>query len=115
MRERLTELLAKIRNFLSGRPDGDDQDGEASKHDPSIEFRPLSPPQAAALGADTALVCPVTRQSLQTGSVLLYLCRDCNTSYSAEGWDFLKKMDKGRCCNCRHVGSVVPFHGGSSR
>ena len=81
--------------------------------DPDIDFRSLSPPQVAALGADTALVCPVTRKSLQKGEHL-YLCRNCNTAYSAEGWNFLRETDKGRCCHCRQQGSVLPFQEGEA-
>jgi hypothetical protein len=79
--------------------------------DPDITFRSLSPPQAAALGADAALVCPVTRKSLRTSDGF-YLCGYCNTAYSSEGWDFLRETDKGRCCHCRQSGSVLPFHEG---
>lgn len=80
---------------------------------PDIDFRSLSPNQAAALGQDTALVCPVTRQTLQRGDAL-FLCRSCNTTFSAEGWNFLRETDKGRCCQCRHIGSVIPFREGET-
>lgn len=109
MWERLIELLTKIGILSSDaateeRPEPETADDE----NPEIDFRSLNPPQAAAIGIDTALVCPVTRASLKKGS-LFYVCRDCNTAYSAEGWAFLRETDKGRCCNCRHTGSVVPF------
>ena len=112
MWERLTELLVKMGILSRDLPVEAEPVAEAPD-DPNIEFRSLDPKQAAALGADTALICPVTRKSLRRGS-LFYLCRDCNTAYSVEGWEFLRRTDKGRCCNCRHIGSVVPFHGGGS-
>jgi hypothetical protein len=104
----LEALLARIgllpaTTEVVSRPDAPD--------DPDIAFRSLSPPQAAALGADTALVCPVTRKALRKSDGL-YLCNYCNTAYSAEGWDFLRETDKGRCCHCRQSGSVRPFREG---
>lgn len=108
MWERLTELLTRI-GILSDAAPQETKGVVERPDDPDIEFRSLNPPQAAAVGIDTAMICPVTRQSLQKGS-LLYLCRNCNTAYSAEGWAFLRETDKGRCCHCRHVGSVVPFY-----
>jgi hypothetical protein len=112
MRERLTALLTRM-GLLRDNTLQSSRDAAELPDDPNVEFRSLSPPQAAALGIDTALVCPVTRQSLQTGS-FLYLCRNCNTAYSAEGWDFLRETDKGRCCHCRQVGTVVPFREGET-
>ena len=110
---RLIALLSKLgiisRDLpLEDRPTAEEPD------DPRIEFRTLNPPQAAALGSDTALVCPVTRKSLQKGSSL-YVCRECNTAYSIEGWEFLRQTDKGRCCNCRRIGSVMRFQEGRPR
>jgi hypothetical protein len=118
MRERLaamvTELLTRI-GLLPEEPAPQAREALESTREAEIEFWPLSPQQAAALGSDTALVCPVTRQSL-TNDAPLYLCRDCNTAYSAEGWLFLRETDKGRCCQCRHIGSVLPYRdGGDAR
>ena len=110
MWERLTELWARIGFRRGGTSAAPDLAAERAD-DADIEFRSLSPAQAAALGADTGLLCPVTRLPLQKGS-FLYLCRDCNTAYSAEGWDFLRKTDRGRCCHCRHTDSVVPLREG---
>jgi hypothetical protein len=111
MWERLIEFLSRL-GFEVGDPAKEKGKETESQHDPNIEFRSLDPKQAAALGLDTELVCPVTRKPLLKGT-RFYVCRDCNTAYSVEGWDFLKQTDKGRCCNCRHIGSVV-FHGGES-
>lgn len=110
MWERLAALLRRL-DLLPEETLKKEERGRAGPDDPEIDFRSLNPPQAAALGTDTALICPVTRQSLEKGG-LLYLCQDCNTAYSAEGWDFLREMDKGRCCNCRSIGTVFPFHEG---
>jgi hypothetical protein len=112
MWRRLTELLARI-GILSRDLPLEDEPVVDGPDDPEIQFRSLNPPRTDAIGDDNALVCPVTRVSLHQGS-LLYLCRDCNTAYSAEGWAFLRETDKGRCCHCRHIGSVVPFHGGEA-
>lgn len=113
MWERVTELLTRMGVHTRGATAKGRGTVEPQEDNPAIEFRPLNPRQAAALGVDTALVCPVTRQRLQKGA-LLYLCRDCNTTYSAEGWHFLEKTDRGRCCHCRHTGSVVPYHEGGT-
>ena len=113
MWERLKEWLNEL-GLLPGRTEAVSRVDTTQGDDPDIEFHSLSPTQAAALGADAALVCPVTRKSLRKGD-FLYLCRDCNTAYSAEGWDFLRNTDKGRCCYCRHSGSVVPCREGEDR
>ena len=55
-----------------------------------------------------ACVCPVTRQKLQAGSQI-FICHQCGTSYSPEGWEFLQEVDKGRCCNCHTAGTIQPF------
>ena len=108
MWERLTELLTKI-----GLRRGETVEALEIVDDPDIQFQSLSPTQAAALGTGAALICPVTRQLLQEVN-FFYLCRDCNTAYSAEGWDFLRETDHGRCCHCRHIGSVVPCRQGET-
>ncbi len=110
MWERWIALLSRMGIFSRDLPLADAPAAEEPE-DPSIEFRSLDPSQAAALGSHAALICPVTRKSLQKGSPL-YLCRECNTAYSVEGWDFLRKTDRGRCCNCRRIGTVVRFHEG---
>lgn len=53
-------------------------------------------------------VCPVTRQSLIPGSQI-YMCQNCGTAYSPEGWEFLQEVDKGRCCNCRAENTIHSF------
>lgn len=49
---------------------------------------------------DQAALCPVTRQTLDEGR-MIYRCVRCHLSFSAEGWQFLKEMDRGRCCGCQ--------------
>ena len=110
MWERLVALLRRLDLLSEENVKKEAQEIEGPDN-PEIEFRSLNPPQAAALGADAALICPVTRQSLHRDG-LLYLCRECNMAYSAEGWEFLRTTDKGRCCHCRCAGSVLPFHAG---
>ena len=53
-------------------------------------------------------VCPVTRQTLQTGTQI-FLCNQCGTAYSSEGWEFLVEVDRGKCCNCHNQNSVQSF------
>lgn len=65
---------------------------------PSAEF-PRDP---------VACVCPVTRQTLQAGSQI-FMCQQCGTAYSPEGWEFLQEVDKGRCCNCHAPGTIQPY------
>lgn len=72
-----------------------------------IDFRSLSASEADAKGTDQELVCPVTRAILKRGS-RLYRCNSCNTTFSPEGWEFLRKNDRGRCCSCRLRGTVFP-------
>ena len=105
MWDRLREMLGKLGLLPAEAPT---KHSIETPDNPEIDFRPLSLQEAAALGADTALVCPVTRQSLQRGDAL-FLCSNCNTAYSVEGWNFLRKTDRGRCCQCRHIGAVKPF------
>ena len=65
-----------------------------------IEFYPI----AIGSGAETQ-VCPVTRQTLSYDQPL-YRCEACSTTYSADGWDFLRKADNGKCCNCQEKNTV---------
>jgi hypothetical protein len=53
------------------------------------------------------LMCPVTRQPLEIGQTL-FQCRQCGMNYSAAGWKFLQKADKGRCCGCESRNTVKP-------
>ena len=62
-----------------------------------IEFTPMSPETSSA-GGDR-LLCPVTRRELRPGD-RIYWCRACQTAFSAAGWDFLKQVDRGKCCGC---------------
>lgn len=55
-----------------------------------------------------ACICPVTRQALKPGTQI-YLCQQCGTAYSAEGWEFLVDVDKARCCNCHAQNTVQSF------
>lgn len=106
MRERLTELLQRL-GLMPEEDETKEVRGGDGPENPEIVFQSLSPTQADALGEDRALVCPVTRIVLPKES-FYYLCRACNTAYSVEGWSFLRENDKGRCCNCRSAGTVVP-------
>lgn len=112
MRERMAEWLKKM-GLLQEEDSEKEPQKDEGPESPEIEFHALDPKQAAALGEGAALICPVTRTALQQNS-LYYLCRDCNTAYSREGWDFLREHDKGRCCHCRHTGSVVLVAGGKA-
>jgi hypothetical protein len=57
---------------------------------------------------EESCVCPVTRQSLRRGQKI-YQCRQCKIAYSPEGWEFLRKMERGRCCGCKGKDTVFPF------
>jgi hypothetical protein len=54
------------------------------------------------------LVCPVTRQTLQAGE-RIFRCRRCGLGYSVEGWEFMKAAERGRCCGCKTVNTVLPY------
>ena len=107
MWQRMNTLWADFRARLNGETEDPAAVPDRNAKDAEIEFQSLSASEAAAQGRDQELICPVTRKSLKKGA-RLYLCRACNTSYSPEGWEFLKKTDKGRCCNCRERNSVFP-------
>jgi hypothetical protein len=74
-----------------------------------ILFKPLDPSVANQLDDANTLaspgkdvreaVCPITRQTvdLERGC---YVCRACGISYSREGWAFLRKENRGDCCQC---------------
>ncbi len=59
--------------------------------------------------AKEAYICPVTRQTLAAGS-LVFQCRQCSTTYSPEGWEFMRQSNHGRCCNCNSQNSVFSLH-----
>jgi DNA-directed RNA polymerase subunit RPC12/RpoP len=52
-------------------------------------------------------LCPVTRQKL-TGMRIVYRCSRCGLNMSPEGWEFLRAMDKGKCCSCGARGTIAP-------
>ena len=56
-------------------------------------------PSRAASAASIKLVCPITRQPLNPNRPMLQ-CSHCGLCYSPEGWAFLRKEARGRCCNC---------------
>ncbi len=56
------------------------------------------------------LLCPVTREQIR-GEV--YICTKCQMCYSAAGWEFLHKMDRGRCCGCHNRNTIVRGKGGT--
>ena len=79
------------------------------EHNEEIDFQVLEPvaledgqPSPAAENC----VCPVTRKPLEWGTKI-YQCRKCKMSYSVEGWEFLRKVDGGRCCGSRCKKTVV--------
>ena len=72
-----------------------------------IEFRSLDPASPATGGA-ASLLCPVTRQELKP-TARIYQCRACHTSYSEAGWEFLRDVDRGRCCACGMRKTVAPL------
>ena len=51
------------------------------------------------------MVCPITRQPLDPARPL-FQCEHCGMCYSPEGWKFLLKSDKGRCCGCECQNTV---------
>ena len=72
-----------------------------------IDFRSLDPGSLSEAGAEP-LRCPVTRQELRRADKL-FQCRVCRTTYSASGWQFLRDVDRGRCCACRSRKTVFPL------
>lgn len=76
-----------------------------------VQFRSLDPVTPMRQQADAAslCVCPVTRQPLIPGN-RVYQCHACKLSYSQAGWDFLRQVDKGRCCGCRSRKTILPLH-----
>jgi hypothetical protein len=65
-------------------------------------------PQNTVERMKNSCVCPVTRQSLKAGTQI-FLCSQCGTAYSPEGWEFLVEVDRGKCCNCHNQNSVQSF------
>ncbi len=57
-------------------------------------------------------VCPITRHPLDVHH-LFYRCERCSLSFSVEGWDFIKRLDRGRCCGCHTRGTIRPVPTGS--
>jgi len=52
------------------------------------------------------MLCPITRLPLRSGQKM-YQCLHCGQFYSPEGWEFLRKMDRGRCCACRQRKTIA--------
>lgn len=73
-----------------------------------IGYAQRSTPTAETPPEPVTCVCPVTRQKLQAGSQI-FMCQQCGTAYSPEGWEFLQDVDKGRCCNCHAPETIQPF------
>jgi hypothetical protein len=55
--------------------------------------------------SDQADLCPITRLPLDADRVI-YRCERCQLSFSEEGWQFLKEMDRGRCCGCQGLNCI---------
>jgi hypothetical protein len=72
-----------------------------------VDFRSLDP-ASQGVATDAPLLCPVTRRELRPGDPI-YQCRACRTSYSLAGWQFLRDVDRGRCCACGQQKTVYPL------
>lgn len=57
--------------------------------------------------AQLTAVCPITRIPLVSSGVI-YRCENCRLAFSREGWQFLKEMDRGRCCGCHNRNCIRP-------
>src|SRR5579872_2226833 len=67
-----------------------------------IDFQPITPASASSRAlpsGERVWICPVTRQSLTPGNGV-WQCTQCKMPYSREGWEFLRKTARGRCCGC---------------
>lgn len=76
-----------------------------------IEFEALGPgavPLQTTVAPPEDARCPITRHTLVPGQ-LLYQCQQCGLTFSKEGWQFLKKVDRGRCCGCHSRNTIRPF------
>ena len=73
-----------------------------------VAYTQRGTPTAETTRDPATCVCPVTRQKLLAGSQI-FICQNCGTSYSPEGWEFLQEVDRGRCCNCHTAGTIQPF------
>jgi len=73
-----------------------------------IGYTQRGTPTAEMPREPVACICPVTRQRLQGGSQI-FMCNQCGTSYSPEGWEFLQEVDKGKCCNCHAPSTIQPY------
>ena len=69
-------------------------------------YKLQGPPPAPTTSTDC--LCPVTRQPI-TKSRTIYQCRQCQTSYSPEGWEFLQQSDQGRCSTCHQRKTIAPL------
>lgn len=110
----LNGLRDAMQNWLARRR------SDAITHDPAmefhehelddVEFETLDPVTStmAPLTPGTELLCPVTRQPLKPG-MRMYRCQRCGLAYSVEGWEFLRTVEKGRCCGCLQEKSVFPY------
>lgn len=73
-----------------------------------IDFRSLDPGIVSDGSSGSALICPVTRLELKPNDVV-YQCRACLTSYSKAGWEFMRDVNRGRCCACGLSKTVCPL------
>ena len=112
MLERFRRLVARLRGEAPpATPYGPETQAERE-----MDFQPLSPIAGSSTGKasgagnprDVNCVCPVTRRPLRAG-MRIYQCRECKMSYSPEGWEFLRKTDRGRCCGCRSARTIFPL------
>lgn len=54
---------------------------------------------------DMRAVCPITRMPLSKCPAI-YHCDACQLNYSPAGWEFLRTMDRGRCCGCHNRDTI---------
>jgi hypothetical protein len=107
----LDRLKAAIANMLERYRAGDSKPVLSQEPEPDalrdIKFETVDPSLAVS-AEEERLLCPVTRRELRQGD-RIYRCRACHTAYSEAGWDFLKQVDRGRCCGCRMRKTVFPL------
>jgi hypothetical protein len=107
----LDRLKAAIANVLGRLRGGGSGTSPTRQPEPDaqqdIKFEPINPKVAVSAEEDR-LLCPVTRRQLRPGD-RIFQCRACRTAYSKEGWDFLKQVDRGRCCGCANRKTVFPL------
>lgn len=101
MLSRLIAAVWKLRNKHGAHLIDEVIDDELP-HD--VEFNPIEP-GATCQGVTDPLLCPVTRQQIDRANIV-FQCSECRTSYSKSGWEFLRDVNRGRCCACSARGTI---------